>query len=119
MNKKKPTTTAAVVEGSFMHKGQPILRRKHNMEQKTKRRLQELSRYLGKSRKLDTAMNTFIEYNVPLDDAHKDKFFEISHHAQAVEREIIKAIDKLYTGSHLHLEDMETGTKVTVSPFRE
>ena len=117
MTRKKPTTTAEVVEGSFMHKGQPIP--KYNMEQKTKRRLQELSRYLGKSRKLDAAMNTFIEYNVPLDEAHEDKFYEISKHAKAVEREIIKAIDKLYTGSHIHLEDMETGKKVTVSPFRE
>ena len=89
MTRKKPTTTAEVVEGSFMHKGQPIP--KYTMEQQTKRRLQELSRYLGKSRKLDAA----------------------------VEREIIKAIDKLYTGSHIHLEDMETGKKVTVSPFRE
>jgi|14BtaG_2_1085337.scaffolds.fasta_scaffold25363_3 hypothetical protein len=117
MSKKKPTTTAKVVEGSFVHKGQPVP--KHNMDQQTKRRLRELSSYIGKSRKLGTAMNTFIEYNVPLDDAHKEKFVEILHHAQEVEYEIIRAIDKLYTGSHIHLEDMETGKKVTVSPFRE
>jgi len=117
MDKKKPTTTAQVVEGSFMHKGKPIP--KYTMEQQTKRRLQELSKYLGKSRKLDAAMSTFIEYNVPLDEAHEDKFYEISQHAKAVEREIIKAIDKLYTGSRIHLEEMETGKKVTVSPFRE
>lgn len=97
-----------------------------NMEQKTKRRLQELSRYLGKSRKLDAAMNTFIEFNVPLDEAHEDKFYEIYRHAQATEREIIRVIDKLYTESSffVYLEEIEGKTidaplKVTVSDFRE
>ena len=110
MTKKKPTYGEVI----------------DNMEQKTKRRLQELSRYLGKSKKLDAAMNTFIEYNVPLDEAHEDKFYEIYRHAKATEREIIRVIDKLYTESSffVYLEEIEgkqlaEPKKVTVSPFRE